>query len=196
MKKTIIILFVIVSIVGILTMGCNGKGKVNGHEYVDLGLSVKWATCNVGADVPEAYGDYFAWGETKPKKKYTEYNYSYFSDTPVLPASADAATVNWGAEWRMPTEDEFEELKTKCKWTWMENGYKVEGPNGNSIFLPTAGGIRGTQFSNDGLGGYWSNSLNKYVTDYARFFDFDSDNYKMSTMARYIGFFIRPVCSK
>ena len=130
-------------------------------EYVDLGLSVKWARFNVGADAPEDFGDYFAWGETEPKTTYNYQNYKYWKSYGwakycddgrdadhqyVLEASDDAATVNWGGTWRMPTKEEFEELmkyeNTTKQWT-LENhvlGLRLTSKkNGNSIFLPAAG---------------------------------------------------------
>lgn len=139
------------------------------HEYVDLGLSVKWATCNVGANKPFEYGDYFAWGETKPKEKHTWESYLHcngahnnitkynplsnygkdgFTDNKtVLDPEDDAATANWGGTWRMPTKEEQDELKQKCTWVLTtENGVKgyritsnVEGYTDRSIFLPSAG---------------------------------------------------------
>ena len=118
----------------------------DGHEYVDLGLSVKWATCNVGASKPEEYGDYFAWGETSTKEEYTEENsLTYGKKMSDIAGNAqyDAARANWGGSWRMPTEYEWQELIDKCKWEWGKvTGVKVNkvtGPNGNSIFLPAAG---------------------------------------------------------
>ena len=109
-------------------------------EYVDLGLSVKWATCNVGATKPEEYGDYFAWGEVEPKNNYSLSTYKYCNGTNnsmtkysakndvnrgefydnkiVLGPEDDAATVNWGGEWRMPTKEEQDELRNKCTWEW------------------------------------------------------------------------------
>lgn len=140
-------------------------GKINGHEYVDLGLSVKWATCNVGASSPEEYGDYYAWGETEPKptstyiwstytlckgsyKTLTKYN-TYSSrgkvdKKSVLEPEDDVARVKLGGSWRMPTVDEWIELIRNCTWTWTrqggENGYRVtSNKNGNSIFLPATG---------------------------------------------------------
>jgi hypothetical protein len=132
------------------------------HEYVDLGLSVKWATCNVGATKPEEYGDYFAWGETTPKDAYdwstykwcnggpstqtkycTNSSYGTVDNKTTLDLSDDAACANWGGSWRMPTRAEQDELRNNCTWTWTTqngvNGYKVTGTNGNSIFLPAAG---------------------------------------------------------
>lgn len=122
------------------------RGTINGHEWVDLGLSVKWATCNVGASSLSAYGNYYAWGETRTK---SEYNYSnsvtYEKSMGDIAGSSqyDAARANWGSSWRLPTKAEFQELINNCTWTWTSqgghNGYKVTGKNGNSIFLPAAG---------------------------------------------------------
>ena len=137
----------------------------NGHEYVDLGLSVKWATCNVGANAPEAYGDYFAWGEISPKSSYSSSNYSYSNNPSTLPMSADAANANWGGTWRMPTRAEKDELRTQCTWTWTtQNGVKgytvTSRTNGNSIFLPAAGYHYNSDLFNAGSSGYyWSSSV-------------------------------------
>ena len=110
---------------------------INGHEYVDLGLSVKWATCDIGASWPLAFGDRFAWGETETKK-YTEDNsatYSKDNDT-----FRDAAKEKWGGTWRMPTKAEFQELIDNCTWKWRSDGYIVtSNKNGNSIILPIEG---------------------------------------------------------
>ncbi len=140
-------------------------GIINGHEYVDLGLSVKWATCNVGANSPSDYGDYFAWGETSPKANYVpgnsaSYNKKYKTDI-AGDASHDAARANWGGSWRLPTASEIDELVNKCQWTWItkggHKGYKVTGPNGNSIFFPAAGYRLATGHGNVGeYGNYWS----------------------------------------
>ncbi|MCD7721398.1 MAG: hypothetical protein LUI09_04120 [Prevotellaceae bacterium] len=128
-------------------------GSINGHGYVDLGLSVKWATCNVGASSPSDYGDYYAWGETKPKSEYTEENYLLRGKSVGKIAGDvryDAASANWGGTWRLPTSKEVEELINKCKAVWTtrngHNGLEVTGPNGNSIFLPAAGDKSGTSF--------------------------------------------------
>jgi hypothetical protein len=146
-------------------------------EYVDLGLSVKWATFNVGASKPEDYGDYFAWGEIETKDKYnwatykwcegTENNITKYNTTEgktILDLEDDAAYVNWGSNWRMPSCEESVELKDKCDWEWTTsnniNGYRVKGPNGNSIFLP-AGGVRidNASYAIGEFGYYWSSSL-------------------------------------
>ena len=143
-------------------------GEIAGHIYVDLGLpsGLKWATCNIGADKPEDYGDYFAWGETETKSTYTVDNSATYGlsisqlqsqgiinvDNNLTP-SHDAAAVNWGGSWRMPTKTEQEELINNCTWTWpTQNGVygcKVTGPNGNSIFLPAAGCYNGSSIGGE-----------------------------------------------
>ena len=165
-------------------------GTENGHGYVDLGLpsGTKWATCNVGATKPEEYGDYYAWGETEPNTTYnwatykwcngscntlTKYNtsrsYGTVDNNTRLYLSDDAAHANWGGAWRMPTNEEWKELRENCEWTWTSdyNGTGVKGRivtsniNGNSIFLPAAG-YRGCDDLVDAgsYGSYWSSSLN------------------------------------
>ena len=138
---------------------------INGHEWVDLGLSVKWATCNVGATLPSDYGDYFAWGEIRTKSSYTEYNsktYKKHMGDIAGNSQYDAARANWGSTWRMPTKKEFQELKDQCIWTWTSqgghSGYRVTSKtNGNSIFLPAAGWRSGKSLYSVGSSGYyWS----------------------------------------
>ena len=137
------------------------------HEWVDLGLpsGTLWATCNVGASSPEEYGDYFAWGEIKPKNDYSDRTYkygngSYYTMTKYctnrdcgtvdnkeeLEPSDDAATANWGSGWQMPSEEQCDELYnsgyTTTTWTTLNGKYgrKITSKsNGNSIFLPAAG---------------------------------------------------------
>lgn len=143
-------------------------GYINGHGYVDLGLSVKWATCNVGASSPEGYGNYYAWGETSTKYKYSDDTYSYKNTnigSDIKGTYYDVAHMKWGGNWRMPTKAECEELKDRCTWTWStvggHEGYKLKGPNGESIFLPAAGYRFGADVDDAGTyGGYWSSSVN------------------------------------
>ena len=143
------------------------SGTQNGHDYVDLGLpsGTLWATCNVGADSPEGYGDYYAWGETEPKTTYdwstykycegdfdmltkycsdSRYGYNGFTDNLYdLQPSDDPATVNWGEGWRMPDGAEAMELLNECDHRWDSingvSGLLVIGNNGNMLFLPAAG---------------------------------------------------------
>ena len=193
-------------------------GTENGYEWVDLGLSAKWATCNVGANKPEGYGDYFAWGETQPTDYYdwgiykwcngsyntlTKYNYSSSYGTvdnkTQLELSDDAARANWGSSWRMPTDAEFTELREKCTWTWTTqngvNGYRVTSKsNGNSIFLPAAGYCLDMPNGAGSKGNYWSSSL---YTDYPYFawsVGFDSSGVRRNYSHRYCGVSVRPVC--
>ena len=154
------------------------------HEYVDLGLpsGTLWATCNVGADNPEDYGDYFAWGETSSKEVYswstykwcngsryslTKYNtttnYGIVDNKTELDPEDDAAYVNWGPSWRTPTDEQIKELYDKCTWIRSNmngvKGFKLRGPNGNMIFLPAAGyGSEGSIVKPEIQGSYWSKS--------------------------------------
>ena len=204
-------------------------GSAGDHEYVDLGLpsGLLWATCNVGADSPEEYGDYFAWGETQPKDIYDWSNYQHcngsnntltkycpdpcygyngFSDnlSTLLPDD-DAATVNWGNNWRMPTAIEWSELyqNTTSIWTNQNgvNGRLFIASNGNSLFLPAAGGSVGTliPYCYMGMGfegHYWSSSLYLSGYDTAWWFALDSVNYGpgYGGHGRCCGMSIRPVC--
>lgn len=185
------------------------------YQYVDLGLSVKWATCNVGANKPEEPGDYFAWGETQPKDYYywTTYKWcagdydeltkycdihgyahssSYVDKIYVLQLSDDAAHANWGGNWRMPLKAELDELINACTWTQTTqngiSGYEVTGKNGNSIFLPKAG------YKSEGslkylgeYGYYWSSTV---ANSYAYHLISES----IESMYRCRGLTVRPVC--
>lgn len=177
-------------------------GKHEGHGYVDLGLSVKWATCNVGASKPEDFGNYYAWGETTTKSSYTESNsktYGKKMGDIAGNSSYDAATANWGGSWRMPTKAEMQELIDKCTWTWTTqngvNGYNVKGPNGNGIFLPAAGCRGGSSLDSAGSGGdYWSSTPCDYGRDYYAYgLYFGSDGQGMGDYYRCYGLSVRPV---
>ena len=205
------------------SIGKDGMGKHKGHEYVDLGLpsGLKWATCNVGATTPEEYGDYFAWGEVEPKTSYYWSTYKYcvdnwdnltkyctnsdsgkdgFTDNKTeLDPEDDATHVNWGGAWRMPTYDEFSELKNNCTWDWTTqngvNGYKVTGANANSIFLPAAGHMEvGTLYHAGSSGCYWSSSLSTVNSFDAYYVGFFSGFVGWIRSDRYYGFSVRPVC--
>ena len=120
----------------------------------------------MGASTPSAYGNYYAWGETRTKSTYTEGNCQTYNKTIGDIAgnpNYDAARANWGGSWRLPTKAEFQELIDKCTWTWTSqgghNGYNVTGKNGNSIFLPAAGWRRGSSLGSAGEDGlYWSST--------------------------------------
>lgn len=156
------------------------EDEITPGQEVDLGLSVNWGGWNVGASSPEEYGDYYAWGETEAKSDYDYDTYKYWVDSDgdgiseygeftnigsnISGTQYDVARQKWGGSWRMPTKAEFDELTSKCTWTWYQykgvSGYKVTGPNGNSIFLPAAGDRYGTSLYYDGSGGnYWSATL-------------------------------------
>lgn len=170
------------------------------YNAVDLGLpsGTLWADRNVGAESSEDYGDYFAWGETEPKSTYNWSTYKWcrgsldtmtkyctkssdgtVDNKTVLDLEDDAAYVNMGTEWRMPTYDEQKELYSQCTWTWITQngtkGYKVTGPNGNSIFLPAAGYRPYSNLYRVGsYGAYWSASLCERGSDYAWYLSFYS----------------------
>jgi len=155
------------------------------HEYVDLGLSVKWATCNVGADKPEENGNLYAWGETEVKEQYNartskwgfmpfslkKYNINSEQGTvdnkTTLDLEDDVAHVTWGGNWRMPTREEMDELHDNCTWEWTTlngvNGYRVtskkQGYTDRSIFLPAAGYKANGRYQYGSNGNYWSRSL-------------------------------------
>ncbi len=174
------------------------------HKYVDLGLpsGTLWAECNVGANFPEEKGDYFAWGETSPKRKYTKKNYIVDYNITSLDASHDAATVNWGENWRMPTAAELEELQKECKWKWTEyrgtKGLRIIGKNGNFIFLPAAGQLHQPHFENGGcFSHYWSSSNSDYEEGpyCLMIFGLRGGWGIMLSNWRYEGYSIRPVYS-
>lgn len=200
------------------------SGKENGHTWVNLGLpsGIKWASCNVGAEKPEDYGNYYAWGEVLPKEDYSWETYKYangnyniltkycndvsygdngFTDNKTtLEPEDDAAHMNWGGSWRMPTDAEWYELQANCTWTWTTqngiNGYQVTSQkNSNSIFLPAAGSRLGTSLGYVGYYGFfWSSSLYEYGPYDAWFLRFCSGDVDRGDYYRYGGRSVRPVC--
>ena len=188
------------------------------HEYVDLGLSVKWATFNVGALSPEDFGSYYAWGETETKSVYTGFTYKWSDvnyidltkyntddNKTTLDPEDDVACVKWGGSWRMPTKAELDELQANCKWTWTTvngvNGYLVTSNktdySDRSIFLPCArvrvNMLRSGNLS-DSYGQYWSSSINldnPYEVWYLHFY---SGNHFVREDMREPGRSVRPVC--
>lgn len=193
------------------------------HEWVDLGLpsGTLWATCNVGANSPEEYGDYFAWGEIAPKDYYdwstykwcdnsgylltkycTDSFYGTVDNKTDLDPEDDAAWMNWGPMWRMPTFDQIVELQENCSSQWMTlngiNGSLVTGPNGNTIFLPATGAINGSSAYNTGIvGEYWSRSLlvayNPDGPIYAFNIQLSYSGVSSNHMFRNDGYSVRPV---
>ena len=176
---------------------------INGHDWVDLGLpsGLKWATCNVGATTQEGYGNYYAWGETTTKASYDQSNsVTYLQQISDISGNVtyDAARANWGSTWRMPTKAEIEELNNNCTWTWTTqngvNGYKVTGPNGNSIFLPAAGYYNGSSLNGvGGDGDYWSSSPYETNISHAYGLYFGSSSHSVKWGNRSYGQTIRPV---
>ncbi len=188
------------------------------REFVDLGLpsGTLWATCNIGANSPEEYGDYFAWGETTSKSEYSWETYKYGSgfqemtkyctdsrygtvdNKTVLDSSDDAATVNWGSDWCMPTKEQQDELCDNCTCTWTtKNGVKgrlFTGPNGNSIFLPNAGYRLNRNLDGAStFGCYWSSSLYSNGPDNSYYLYLLSGQVNWVSYYRYFGLSVRPV---
>ncbi len=177
-------------------------GTHNGHEWVDLGLSVKWASCNVGASKPSDYGNYYAWGEVQTKSEYWDSNCTTWEksmgDIAGDPAY-DAARYNWGGKWRLPTKAEWNELVDNCTWTWTEQGghkgYRVTSKkNGASIFLPAAGWRYGSSLIDAGeRGNYWSSMPYESDAQLAFSLYFSSADHVVGWFIRYDGLSVRPV---
>lgn len=208
-----------VSVDGVYTYGAvrsftTKDGDLTPGQAVDLGLSVKWAGWNVGASSPEEHGDYFAWGEVSTKANYDNNNSLTYglseADLRVkgiidgawnLTRAYDAASVNWGGSWRMPTWEEIKELVDECLWTWTTlngvKGYKVEGLNGNSIFLPAAGRRIDSSLNDAGSNGFYGSSTvgPSYSDHHAyEFYFYGGDHYwYYFGRVRYYGQCVRPV---
>lgn len=206
-------------------LGSNDSSSYNGHDYVDLDLpsGTLWATCNVGASSPEDYGDYFAWGETTTKSSYDWSTYKYcngsyntlvkycnnssygnngFTDgLTVLQTCDDAATVNWGSGWCMPTKVQWEELSNNTTMTWTTlngvKGSKFVASNGSSLFLPATGYRNGNSLNFAGSsGGGLSSSLDTGNPEYAFGIYFSSGGCDVgSSGRRCCGWFVRAVRS-
>lgn len=191
------------------------EGSVNGHDYVDLGLSVKWAKTNLGTSTEYGYGNYYAWGETITKTSYWIDDYKFFNrktwtinapTTSICGTNYDAATLYWGNDWRMPTKEETEELLNNC--TWEESvqngisGFKVIGKNGKYIFLPKTGSFTGyDKGAKSGIfAHFWTGTYAKQSSTYFHAYgvSVSSLNYNASRKETighdvYDGFPIRPV---
>ena len=195
---------------------CGQNGQVLEVQAVDLGLSVKWANMNVGAESPEDYGNYYAWGETSTKETYNWDNYFDTNDSgstfakynneggkTVLDPEDDAAHVNWGGNWRMPTKAEWQELLDNCTWSWTTqngiNGCKVTsnraGYTDKFIFLPATGNRSGSDlYAVGSYGYYWSSSLGEYYSSAAWYLGFSSNYHSLSySYYRFNGPSVRPV---
>jgi hypothetical protein len=219
-------------------------GTENGYAWVDLGLSVKWATMNVGATSVTGYGNYYAWGETEPQSSNSYYfdsykwvngtssymtkycvstSYGTVDNNTTLDSDDDAASVNWGGKWRMPTRIEQKELITNCYWVWTSSyndsgkaGYIIYKAKSSSdkgqvvtsgntpsssyslsdshIFLPAAGFRYEGSLYTGGAGYYWMSSLGEYLGSYACIFYFSSGSRGDSFYSRCRGHSVRAVC--
>ena len=183
---------------------------------VDMGLSVKWGECNIGANSPEEYGDYYAWGETITRISNMPNSYSFldvsnnnvskyctksfwgkFDNKAVLEIDDDVAAQSLGNNWRIPTIKEWEELKSNCIWLWNSGGYYVvtSKTTGNSIILPAAGLRYGEIPSKEGyVGAYWSSSVYTEQPVYARYMFFEPGGASKDICFRFYGLSVRPVC--
>jgi hypothetical protein len=177
-------------------------------EAIDLGLpsGTKWASWNVGASKPEEYGGYYAWGETVEKARYDWSTYEHCDGTKetchdigedIAGTKYDVAHVKWGGSWRMPSEDQFDELENNCTREWTsQNGVEgtlFTGPNGNTIFLPKTG-LRQNYDHKDRSGHYWSSLAHDRLKQNAYCLEIGNDYMSITALARYYGFSVRPVC--
>lgn len=226
MKRVICSLVVLLITWGVECYSQTVSGNMFNHDYVDLELpsGALWATCNIGATKSTEYGDYFAWGETEPKKEYTWENYKWGKDNgqymtkycskseegkidnkTVLEKVDDAATANWGNAWRMPTSKEIQELLDNCSWEWTNN-FEDSGiagrighsrKNANTIFLPASGYI--TNSANSTIhteGYYWSSSLFKTTMSGSYFLCFANYFIDWRGNKRFAGRSVRAVVSE
>lgn len=179
-------------------------------EAIDLGLSVKWASCNVGATSPEEIGSYYAWGEVAEKDEYGGSNYLYYDEdagcnqnigSSITGTKYDVAHIKYGGNWRMPTSSEYEELMSQCSWEWKTindiYGYEIKGSNGNVIFLPVGGYWHISDIINSNYGGYWSGTAinDKYYNAAAYTLSFGSSYKNITAYMREYGLLVRPVCN-
>lgn len=194
------------------------SGIENGHKYVDMGGGVMWAQVNLGASMIGEYGDYYAWGETETKDyfwyntyKYCEGRQNTYTKYCINPSEGkvdslttleledDAAHVQWGGNWRIPTREEWIELRNTCTWTYTrENGikgWKATAPNGNCIFFPLGGGCTFNENETiNHVGYYRSSSLGEKYSGSTYIVIMRTDEVTWSNGSRQGGLSIRPVC--
>lgn len=193
-----------------------GTRAQNDKQAVDLGLSVNWATNNIGANSPTEYGTYLAWAEMEPKEKYWFDTYKYTDakeceqclidlGESICGTEYDMARQLWKGDWRLPTDAEISELINDCSWEWETidgvNGFKITGPNGNSIFLPAGGFI--VDDKNDELGvqcSYWggTKSFIRNAHTILAFYDQEENRKIIKCWGDYrpMGRLVRPVIDK
>lgn len=229
MKKILLSLMAMSFVCVMASTAQTVSGNVGGHDYVDLGLpsGTLWATCNVGATKPTEYGDLFAWGETSTKETFTFENYKFFKpkgydieeitkyntksryvtvdNKTVLDSQDDAVVVNWCGSWRMPTEEEMQELVDGCEWKWADNyeGSGVAGQigkskhNDNTIFFPAAGyGVADGREYKDRYGRSFSSSLSSGYPFSACSLCFHSGDIRICYEIRSLGCSVRAVYPK
>lgn len=185
-KLSLLCLLLCAAVVSASAQETDSIPDISAGQVVDLGLSVNWAGYNIGASSPEQPGNHYSWGELETKTSFYRSRYIHCKDNVAQPigdcisgGEYDVARKEWGGTWRMPTLEDFEELRDSCQWSWAVykgmDGCVVTGPNGNSIFLPAAGvgWGRGLQ-SNGKEGWYWTGTLSETDSDCAKtaFFEF------------------------
>lgn len=178
--------------------------KVDGHDCVDLGLNMRWATCNIGAETPESYGEYYAWGETQVKDSYEKENYNFYQlannsfeniGDSICGTKYDVAMNKWGKSWSIPSSAQLKELTAKCKFVWTTidgiKGCRIFGESGNYIFLPCSG-YKDTLLRGDNVRGYYM-SANTYNESKIQYLNTSSNKNAVNNIYRYVGVNVRPV---
>ena len=201
----IVVVVLLGAVIGFVAGGSDEEQGISTSKKVDLGLSVYWAGWNVGASSPEDYGDYYAWGETTTKSIYTSDSYQYHNGSRCINIGSnisgtqyDVARAQWGGSWRLPTKAEMQDLKDRCTWIWTTYkgvpGYKVTGPNGNSIFLPAAGYRSGAEINLRGGYGYYCSGTRYESNPYFAYrLYFSSSGHGVGYGCREDGHTVRPV---
>ena len=214
-------------LLALITVSCKSKSERvyqtnpdDNHTYlncpddhhphlIDLGLpsGTLWSCCNVGADAPNSYGGYYAWGETAEKDVYYSSTYihcdglSYHDlGSDIAGTQYDVAHMEWIGDWQMPTKEQFEELIANCTYEWTEEkgvkgGKFSSKTNGGAIFLPAMGYRWGDELSPGSHGDYWTSSQNPTYSDSAYFLCFDSGGVYWNSYYRYYGQSVRPVAN-